>query len=146
MPPEETNLQGATLAKKVESVEGFLSAMAHSRREEVLAVRAIALSADPAITEHIKWNAPSFCYDTEDRVTMRLQPGNRVQLIFHCGVSKREDGVQVVVEDPSGLLDWITEDRAMVDFANIEDVRAKEAALQRLVRAWMLATRDPAGA
>jgi hypothetical protein len=32
-----------------------------------------------------KWNAPSFRHAGEDRVTFRLQPGDKLQLIFHRG-------------------------------------------------------------
>jgi hypothetical protein len=39
--------------------------------------RTDVLASDDGITEHVKWNAPSFCYAGVDRVTFRLQPGNR---------------------------------------------------------------------
>jgi hypothetical protein len=72
-------------------VQAFLQHLKHSRKEEVEAVREIILTAHPGITEQIKWNAPSFGIDSDDRITFRLQPGDRVQLVFHRGAQKRDD-------------------------------------------------------
>jgi hypothetical protein len=55
-------------------VRSFLEDLKHARKDEVLAVRDVVLSADPGITERIKWKAPSFCIDGDDRITFRLQP------------------------------------------------------------------------
>jgi hypothetical protein len=57
----------------------------------VEAVREIILSTHSGINEQIKWNAPSFGIDGDDRITFRLQPGDRVQLVFHRGAQKRDD-------------------------------------------------------
>jgi len=59
-----------------------------------LQLRAAILASDLAISEHVKWNAPSFCYGGQDRVTFRLQPRGRLQLIF-------PDRVRPVVALPS---------------------------------------------
>jgi hypothetical protein len=66
-------------------VQAFLQGLRHGRKDEVEAVREIILSAHPGVTERIKWNAPSFCIDGDDRITFRLQPSDRVQLVFHRG-------------------------------------------------------------
>ena len=42
------------------SVEAFLAALDHPRKQDILTVRQIILGADPRIQEAIKWNAPSF--------------------------------------------------------------------------------------
>lgn len=125
-------------------VQAFLDGLNHRRKEEVLAVRDIVLSAYPAITERIKWNAPSFCIDDDDRITFRLQPGDRVQLIFHRGVAKRHDANTFSFEDGSGLLEWVAKDRAMVTFHDLGDVKAKSTVLKDLVKSWMNATRGNA--
>lgn len=125
-------------------VRAFLDGLKHGRKKDVLAVRDIVLSAHPAITERIKWNAPSFCIDDDDRITFRLQPGDRVQLIFHRGAAKRDDANTFSFEDGSGLLEWVAKDRAVVTFHDLGDVKAKSAALQDLVSRWMTATRGKA--
>ncbi|MGI6543554.1 MAG: DUF1801 domain-containing protein [Limnochordia bacterium] len=123
-------------------VAAFMQALKHSRKDEIEAVRAVILAADGNITEHIKWNAPSFCIDGDDRITFRLQPGDRVQLIFHRGAKKRGDKESFTFEDKSGLLEWVTVDRGVVTFHNFADVTAKRELLHELVKQWVSATRD----
>ena len=121
-------------------VQAFLRGLKHARKDEVEAVREIILSAHPGITERIKWNAPSFCIDGDDRITFRLQPGDRVQLVFHRGARTRDDAATFSFEDGSGLLEWVARDRALVTFEDLDDVKAKRAAFKDLVRRWMIAT------
>jgi hypothetical protein len=121
-------------------VQAFLQGLKHGRKDEVEAVREIILSAHPGITERIKWNAPSFCIDGDDRITFRLQPGDRVQLVFHRGAQKRDDTATFSFQDGAGLLEWVAPDRALVTFRDLDDVKAKRAALKDLVSRWMSAT------
>ncbi|HEX2516113.1 MAG TPA: DUF1801 domain-containing protein, partial [Chloroflexota bacterium] len=89
---------------------------------------------------HIKWNAPSFGYDHQDRVTFRLYPKEGVQLIFHRGAKvKASEGF--TFDDDSGLLQWLASDRAAVTLLDRRDVEAKGAALASVVQRWMDATR-----
>jgi hypothetical protein len=129
---------------RAREVQAFLDELKHARKEEVVVIRDIIVSAHSGITERIKWNAPSFCIDDDDRITFRLQPGDRVQLIFHRGAAKRDDAATFSFKDGSGLLEWVAEDRAVVTFRDLDDVKAKSAALKDLVRRWMIATRGKA--
>lgn len=117
-------------------VETFLKSLKHPLKAEVEAIRAIILSADKQITEHIKWNAPSFCYNGEDRVTMNLRAQGCVQLIFHRG-AKVKDSQGFAFEDEAGLLEWLAPDRAIVKLSNMKDVKATKAALKRIVSRWV---------
>lgn len=46
-----------------EQVALFLKELEHPLKDEIEEVRKIILSAADDITEQIKWNAPSFCYN-----------------------------------------------------------------------------------
>jgi hypothetical protein len=127
------------LPNQSEGVDRFLAALDHSRLPEVQAIRSAILASDPAITERIKWNAPSFCHRDEDRVTFRLQPKDIVQLVFHRGAKKRSPD-DFAFDDPTGLLVWAAPDRATLTFAGMDEVLAHRVALAGLVRAWMAAT------
>jgi hypothetical protein len=72
--------------KQSEDVDRFVEDLDHGRKDEIETIRHLIRSANPELTEQIKWNAPSFCVDGDDRITLRLQPRDRVQLIFHRGV------------------------------------------------------------
>ncbi len=84
-------------------------------------LRAIVLSARDGVTEHIKWNAPSFCFGGEDRVTMRLQDA-RVQLVFHRG-ARAKDATGFCFRDDTGLLELVAVDRGVVAFSDVAEVR-----------------------
>lgn len=128
-------------AVQARDVDAYMHGLEHPRKSEVQAIREQILSVDPKITEHIKWNAPSFCIDGDDRITFRLQPGDRVQLVFHRGAKKRDDAATFSFADATGLLEWPASDRALLTFRDLDDVTAKRAALKKLVTAWLKATR-----
>jgi hypothetical protein len=117
-------------------VQAFLQGLKHSRKDAVEAAREIILSAHSGITEQTKRNAPSFGIDGDARITFRLQPGDRVQLVFHRGAQKRTTPPRSPSRTaPACLLEWVTRDRALVTSGNLDDVEAKSAALKDLVRA-----------
>lgn len=104
----------------------------HLLKEEIARVRQIILGADERSTGQIRWNAPSCCFEGEDRVTLRLQPHDRLQLIFHRGAQVR-DSTKFAFEDTTGLLHWITSERARVAFSSLQEIAAQEAALTAVV-------------
>lgn len=120
-------------------VEQYLTDLQHPLKEGILQLRAAILASDLAITEHVKWNAPSFCYGGQDRVTFRLQPRGRLQLIFHRGAKVRADTADFVFEDPSGLMTWLAPDRAVIDFPDLGVVTTHQAQVIALVDRWVLA-------
>jgi hypothetical protein len=126
-------------SRKSASVDEFLGALQHQRKDEVEFLRQLILQCSPEISEQIKWNAPSFCFKGDDRVTMRLQPKDRVDLIFHRG-AKVKDASDFHFEDPSKLLEFKAPDRAILVIKNFEDLRAKKKQLGELVMRWMVAT------
>lgn len=120
-------------------VEQFLADLQHPLKEGVLRLRVAILAADPEITEHVKWNAPSFRYGGEDRVTFRLQPRGKLQLIFHRGAKVRADTATFAFADPTGLMTWPAPDRAVIDFPGLAFVAEHEPEIGPLVKRWVLA-------
>ncbi|MBX3196540.1 MAG: DUF1801 domain-containing protein [Labilithrix sp.] len=129
------------MAKPTASVEAFFSALSHPFKLGIEELRAAILASDPAITEHIKWNGPSFCFGGDDRVTFRLPPKGGLQLILHRG-AKSKDAKGFAFADPSELIEWVAPDRGVVTLTSLADVRAKKKTLVSLVNAWMRATAD----
>jgi Domain of unknown function (DU1801) len=122
-------------------IESFLADLEHRRKPEILLLRRAILEAVPDLTEHVKWNAPSYCIDGDDRVTFRLQPGDRVELIFHRGARPRSDSDSFAFDDPTGLLQMIRPDRGAVTFVDSAASQSAIPGVQRLVQAWIAATR-----
>ncbi|QHT69961.1 DUF1801 domain-containing protein [Rhodocytophaga rosea] len=121
----------------------FLHQLEHPLKPEIEMVRSIILNANAQLTEHIKWKAPSFCYQHDDRITFNLHGNSYFRLIFHCGAKvKASTSTSRLFEDSTGILEWITNDRAIATFADMEDVRSKETALKEVVHKWIACTSE----
>ncbi|MDQ0193800.1 DUF1801 domain-containing protein [Paenibacillus wynnii] len=124
-----------------EQVVEFLNNLEHPLKKEIEEVRNIILGVNEFITEHIKWNAPSFCFNNEDRVTFNLQGKGFFRLIFHCGAKKSEyAGNGALFEDNTGLLEWVAADRAIIKFTDRSDVEANREKLAAVVTKWIEVT------
>ena len=123
------------------AVDQFLAELEHPLKAEIERLREILLGANDRITEQIKWNAPSFCYRGDDRVTMKLYPASQIQLIFHRG-ARVKDTADFTFEDNSGLLKWAAKDRGVLSVRNMAEIEANEAALRDLVNRWAIATSE----
>jgi len=119
-------------------VAAFLAGLDHPFKKEIEVLRHIILGANPGLTEHIKWNAPSFCFNGEDRITFNLQGKGMFRLIFHCGAKvKNAKSTGTLFEDKTGLLEWLASDRAVVVFTSMEDIRSREPAITETVNSWI---------
>ena len=124
---------------KESDVDGYMAALRHSRKDEIEHLRAIVLGASDGITERVKWNAPSFCWRGDDRVTMRLNPGDRLQLVFHRG-AKARPADDFRFADLSGLIEWATADRGVLTVTGPDMLRNRASEIAGVVSAWMAAT------
>jgi hypothetical protein len=122
-----------------ENVVHFMTTLEHPFKAEIEQIRKIILAANKDLTENIKWNAPSFCFNGEDRITMRIQPPKQIQLIFHRGAKVLELPKEPLIADNSGILSWKTNDRAVVTFLNSADIEAKSEALVLIINTWLKA-------
>ncbi|WP_212980798.1 DUF1801 domain-containing protein [Paenibacillus azoreducens] len=87
---------------------------------------------------YIKWNAPSYRYQGEDRVTFNLRGKDGFLLVFHCGAKVKERaGNEPLIDDTTGLLKWAAADRATVKLKNMADVIAKKEQLAEVIRKWL---------
>ncbi|MFD0715350.1 DUF1801 domain-containing protein [Paenibacillus sp. GCM10027626] len=122
-----------------QQVAEFMSNLDHPLKPEIEAVRQIILEAHPQLQEHIKWNAPSFQDQAEDRVTFNLRGKDYFLLIFHCGakVKERAAGEGTLITDTTGLLEWAAPDRATVKLKNMDDVLSKKDKLIQVIDQWL---------
>jgi len=102
-------------------------------------IRKIIISTDKKIGERIKWNNPSFYYTGEMKtfdpkeykreiIVFNLFKG-RIMLVFPSGAK---------VNDSSGLLEGDYKDgRRIIILKDLKDVKAKEKALQQVIKAWL---------
>ncbi|MCU1516272.1 MAG: hypothetical protein JWQ75_993 [Pseudarthrobacter sp.] len=120
-------------------VDAFVEALDHPLKPAIQSLRLAVLDGDSEITEHIKWKAPSFCFDSVDRVTFNLRPLHLVQLIFHRGAKVTGANFDFDVSKSNGLLEMIGPDRGQVIFPSAEVAAARQDEFVALVRAWVRA-------
>src|SRR5688500_11091304 len=121
-------------------VTTFLDNLNHPLRKEIEQLRRNILSANTGLTENIKWNGPNYCFDNNDRITMRIQPPKQVQLIFHRGAKVQKQPKDKLINDDTGQLTWRGNDRAIATFKDMIDIENNKAALTKNVADWIRAT------
>jgi hypothetical protein len=126
-------------AAQGQSVDAYLTQLNHPLKDGLIALRNAILLSNNGISEHIKWNAPSFIYRGDDRATFRLPPKGGIQLILHRGV-KVKDTTGFQFADPSGLVVWAAPDRGVLTFADNKALQRHIDAVVDLVMRWMRAT------
>jgi hypothetical protein len=112
-----------------------MAALDHPCKAEIESLRMIIRGADATIAEGVKWNAPSF-RTSEYFATTHLRAKNGVALILHLGARVRA-GAALAIDDPTGMLRWLGKDRAMVTFTGMKDIRARQAAFERILQQWI---------
>lgn len=96
----------------------------------------------PTLTETIKWNAPTFCDDGKDRMTIMLHKKDRVGLILHAGAKPKEDkNAPHLYADDTGLLEWNSNIRATITFFDLPDFLSKRDMFQKAVKHWVEETK-----
>lgn len=122
-----------------EQVSEHIQKLEPGLAQVVETLRQIILSTDSQISERIKWNNPSFYYNGEmlefdpkeykrDLIVMNLHKG-RIMLVLPSGAK---------VNDQSGLLEGDYKDgRRIAIFKDLEDVQAKQGALQKIIQDWL---------
>ncbi|WP_431110962.1 DUF1801 domain-containing protein [Winogradskyella poriferorum] len=119
-------------------VSEFLDGLNHPLRDEIENLRHIITNATNGLTENIKWNGPNYCYNDNDRITMKIQPPKQIQLIFHRGAKKQEQPEDRIIQSKSKLLLWKENDRAIITFKNRFEIEKAKADLSSIVNEWIL--------
>jgi len=122
-------------------VSEFLNAQNHPFRKEIEQLRISILSAHSKLEENIKWNGPNYSLHDQDRITMRIQPPTKIQLIFHRGARVKEQPKQKLIDDAAGLLILKENDRAIATFKNLQEIENSKPDLQQIVKDWLEAAK-----
>ncbi len=110
---------------RTDKVDEFLRELKHPLTAEVEAVRSIIKGVNKDIAEEVKWRAPSFSYRGEYLVTFNLWETKRIHLVFHN---------PQIPKVKSELLEGNYENRRMMYFADMKDIKAKKAKLEKILK------------
>lgn len=121
----------------------FLDDLNHPFSTEIEYLRNCILTANSDLTENIKWNGPNYCFENKDRITMRIQPVTKkqIQIIFHCGTKKQTQPKKKLITNKSKMLVWKENDRAIITFKSLQDIKNGKAELADIVNEWINATK-----
>lgn len=123
------------------TVDDFLSATVHPMKKELLELRRIIRESSPSLTEHIKWNAPSFCDQGDDRITFNLSKKDALLIIFHRGAkSKTLKLKSPLLTTNADLLEWPSPDRGIMKFNTMDEVKERTTKLKSIVKEWISIT------
>lgn len=100
------------------------------------ALRSLAVGVHPGLAETIKWNAPSFALDGEDRITFGLNPRGGYRVVLHRG-AKNKPAAGFHFDDPDRLADWPSPDRGVIHLADVQEIEAKAGSLEAIFRRWL---------
>ncbi len=122
-------------------VSVFLDEQNHPLRKEIEELRNYILLANNKLTENIKWNGPNYCLDTEDRITMKIQPPKNIQIIFHRGAKVKEQPKEKLIKEDFGLLVWKGNDRAVATFNSMIEIEKCKETLSTIIVEWLEAAK-----
>lgn len=121
---EKLKKKGSPVSR-TDAVDEFLRGLRHPLKAEIEAVRAIIKGVSKDINEEVKWKAPSFNYKGEYLVTFNLRDVNRIHLVFHN---------PMIAKIKSDLLEGDYKDRRMMYLADMKDIKAKKAELEKVLK------------
>ena len=123
----------------VSELAQFIDKLDSQTFETVNAIRSVISDSHPGLTESIKWNAPSFSLNGEDRITLGLERKGGVRVVLHRG-AKLKELAGFSFDDSDGLAHWPTPDRGIIMFADKTDVEHHAHALSDLCSRWLAKT------
>jgi hypothetical protein len=126
--------------KAVPGVDDFLDALTQPQRDIAALLVGNIRKIKPPLEEGIKWNAPSFKHLGEDRLTLNLSAKDRVRLILHCGAKAGPKRKTRLIESDSELLDWASNDRAIISFTSPDAVQDSKKELAGIIKLWLAAS------
>jgi len=124
---------------KYVTVDEFLNDLTEDRRQQVEALRSIIKSVNSELTEHIKWNSPSYILDGEDRITFNMHYPDQTMVLIHMGAIRKENKkADPIMNDTTGLIKWNSDIRGTLAFSSLDDITNSQADITKVLLAWLL--------
>ena len=124
--------------EKYKTVDEYMNGLDDNRRFQVQMLRQYILNEEPSLIEHIKWNAPSYVKDDEDRITFNTMNKERVvKVVFHMGATRKENkNGQPILKD-TNLIEWASDIRGYATFRSLDEIISNEKPIKKLIHDWL---------
>lgn len=127
--------------EKYKTIDEFINGLNDDQRSQVEKLRQYILDEGPLLTEHIKWNAPSYVKDDEDRITFNtMNKEQAVKLVFHMGATRKEDKKGRPILNNSPLIQWASDIRGYMTFNSLDEIISNEKEIKRTIHEWLVLT------
>jgi hypothetical protein len=125
--------------KKYKSLKEFFEDQPADKLKQIMLVRELIFSAEPSLQETLKWNAPNYIHDGEDRITFNIMNKQEiVRVIIHMGTSKKEDkSGKPILDDTSGMIVWNSDIRGTISFESFDDIQTKSDLFKNIIADWV---------
>jgi len=121
-------------------VTNFLDQINPSLRGEIECLRSIIMSTGMNLSEGIKWNAPNYSINGNDRITLRINSPKMIQIIFHRGAKVQEQPPERILDDKYTILLWKENDRAIASFKSLNEIQDNILILKEIITKWIEST------
>jgi hypothetical protein len=123
-----------------ELVTEYIQKLDPSLAETITFLRQSILAINSEISEHIKWNSPSFYYSGDmkpfnpkeykrDILVMNIHRGDTILLVFPTGAK---------IIDTSGLLEGnYLDGRKIAKIKDLDEAKSRQKDLENAIRNWM---------
>jgi hypothetical protein len=123
-------------------VSAFLDGLKHPLRTEIELVRNIIFNCNNELNENIKWNAPNYIVNDNDRITLKINPPKNILIILHCGAKTQTPPTKKLIKHTCKLLSWKGYDRAVITLNNKQDIITYQNNIVEIVNLWLKATKN----
>ena len=122
-------------------VVSFLQSTPHPLKEVMEMLRNLILSLEEPMQENIKWNAPNFTHQNQDRFTMNVAKPDKILLVMHGGAKTGMRVDKEAVQPGSTNFKWSSSaDRATLAFHSPAEVQQQEEEIKQVLLSWLRAT------
>ena len=115
----------------------FLDSTKPPLRDEIDALRTIIMSTGLNLAESIKWNAPNYSINGNDRITLRIDSPKQIQIIFHRGAKVQTQPTERILSNKYSILLWKENDRAIASFKNLNEIQENSKMIKEIVINWI---------
>jgi len=124
--------------KKYATVAEYLADLEGDKLKQVELLRSMILKLNPDLIERIKWNAPSYALEDDDRVTFAMNKTGITTLVLHMGAARKEDKTaQPVLADDHGLLEWKSDIRGLMAFDSSQEITERADDIADVLSRWI---------
>lgn len=124
-----------------QDVDTFLNQLNHPLIEEIELLRNIILNSNSALIENIKWNAPNYVFNGNDRITLKINPPKNILIVLHCGAKTQTQPNKKLISYACKALSWKGNNRAIITLNNKQDINTYQNSIVQIVNLWLEATK-----